>query len=126
VHIDPTTLFLVWFGGGFVVFLAWAGLVGQALMGVRPQVVRPAAIGLLAVVGVLHPAAAVSAIDLARLTRTVGRPPTGEAAADSPARRARSDALALPSWAMGAVYAGAAASVVVAIAAFVEAGGVPS
>ena len=48
--IDPTTLFLFWFGGGFVLFLLWSALVGEALMGARPHLVRPA-IGLLALLG---------------------------------------------------------------------------
>ena len=51
MDIDPTTLFLIWLGGGCVVFLIWAALVGQILMGRRLGAVRPA-IGLLAVVGV--------------------------------------------------------------------------
>lgn len=126
MDIDPTTLFLVWFGGGCVVFLIWAGLVGQALMGERPGAVRPA-IGALAVVGVLHPAAAISAVDLARLTRTLANPPTDTQAlplADE-GRRARAQALALPGWGIPATYACAAASAVVAIAAFFAAGGLP-
>lgn len=126
MHIDPTTLFLVWFGGGFVIFLAWAALVGQAVMGDRPAAVRPA-VGVLAVIGVLHPAAAASAIDLVRLGRRLGTAPSDAPAAPGgeDARRARAAALALPGWAEGAVYGCAAASVVVAVAAFVQAGGLP-
>jgi len=126
MDIDPTTLFLVWFGGGFVVFLAWAGLVGQALMGERLGAVRPA-IGVLAVVGVLHPAAAVGAIDLARLTRTLASAPTDAPVLplDADRRRARAQALALPGWALPAIYACAGLSVVVAVTAFVSSGGLP-
>jgi hypothetical protein len=122
VDLDPTTLFLIWFGGGCVIFLAWAALVGQALMGDRPGAVRPA-IGVLAVVGVFHPAAAISAIDLVRLSRTLGTSPTDPDAPPLDAARAR--ALALPGWALPAVGACAAASVAVAVAAFVAAGGLP-
>ncbi|MGN6696485.1 MAG: hypothetical protein ACTHN0_20060 [Aquihabitans sp.] len=126
MDIDPTALFLVWFGGGCVVFLIWAALVGQALMGVRLGAVRPA-IGLLAVVGVLHPAAAVSAIDLARLTRTLATAPTVTPALplDDEGRRLRAEALALPGWAFPATYACGAASAAVAVAALFAAGGVP-
>jgi hypothetical protein len=124
LHIDPTTLFLVWFGGGSVIFLAWAALVGQALMGERPGAVRPA-IGILAAIGILHPAAAASAIDLARLGRQLGEPTSDDAVdpAVREARRARAQAVALPSSAEKAVYGCAAVSLVVAIAAFSQAGG---
>jgi hypothetical protein len=124
MDIDPTTLFLVWFGGGCVVFLIWAALVGQTLMGERLSAVRPC-IGLLAIVGVFHPAAAASAIDLARLTRTVAAPPTSAPALplDDEGRRRRAEALALPGWAFPAVYACGAASVVVA--AFLAVGAFP-
>lgn len=124
MSIDPTTLFLVWFGGGSVIFLAWAALVGQALMGGRPEAVRPA-IGVLAAVGIFHPAAAASAVDLARLGRQLGEP-TSDGAVDPAvhdARRARAAAVALPSGAEKAVYGCAAVSLVVAIAAFSQAGG---
>ena len=126
MDIDPTTLLLIWFGGGCVVFLVWAALVGQVLMGKRLGAVRPA-IGALAVLGVFHPAAAVSAIDLARLTRTVAQPPDHNPTVplDDDARRRRAEALALPSWAHAAVYAAAALSAVVAVGAFFEAGGLP-
>ena len=125
MHIDPTTLFLVWFGGGFIIFLAWAALVGQALMGDRPQAVRPA-VGVLAVIGVVHPAAAISAIDLVRLGRTLNAPSDDPAlAAGSSAHQARAQALALPAGAVAAVYGCAAVSVVVAVAAFITAGGLP-
>jgi len=110
VQLDPTTLFLYWFGGGFVLLLAWAALVGQALMGDRPGAVRPA-VGLLAALGVLHPVAALSAVDLVRLGRSLATTP--------------GDALAFPTWAVGAVWSGAVLSAVVAVAAFVEAGGLP-
>jgi hypothetical protein len=124
VHIDPTTLFLVWFGGGFVVFLVWAALVGQALMGERPEAVRPA-VGVLALIGIVHPAAALGAVDLVRLSRTLAAPPTEDAAVplDAEARRARAEALALPPWAVGTVYGCAVASFAIAAAAFVGAGG---
>lgn len=126
MQLDPTNLFLVWLGGGFVIALAWAALVGQALMGRRPAAVRPA-IGALAVVGVLHPAAAVGAIDLVRLGRTLATPPSVDPAASlaNPTRDARAAALALPAWAVAGVYGCAVASVFVAVAAFVTAGGLP-
>lgn len=126
MDIDPTTLFLIWFGGGFVVFLIWSALVGEALMGTRPGAVRPA-IGLLAVVGVVHPAAAVSAVDLVRLTRTLATAPTDAPTLplDEEGRAARAHALALPAWALPATYATAAASIVVAAVAFTSAGGLP-
>lgn len=125
MHIDPTTLFLVWFAGGFVIFLAWAALVGQALMGDRPEAVRPA-IGVLAAVGIVHPAAAVSAVDLTRLGRQLGEPTSDDAVdpAARSARDARAAAVALPRGAVTAVYGCAAISVVVAIAAFSQAGGI--
>lgn len=122
MDIDPTTLFLIWFGGGCVVFLAWAALVGQAVMGERPGAVRPA-IGVLAVVGVLHPAAAVSAIDLVRLSRSFATPVSDGPVAPSVEARAR--ALALPAWAPAAVGACAALSAVVAVGVFIQAGGLP-
>ncbi len=122
MDIDPTTLFLLWFGGGFIIFLAWAALVGQALIGARPGVVRPS-IAVLAVLGLLHPAAAVSAIDLTRLARTCSRTVADDI--DDAAVRARARALAVPEWAMIAVCTAGAISAVVAIAVFVEAGGLP-
>lgn len=122
MDIDPTTLFLLWFGGGFVIFLAWAALVGQALMGARPGVVRPS-IAVLAVLGLVHPAAALSAIDLTRLARACTRPVAADL--DDPVGRERARALALPGWAMIAVGTAGALSAVVAVAAFVSAGGLP-
>lgn len=126
MQLDPTNLFLIWLGGGFVIMLAWAALVGQALMGGRPAAVRPA-IGALAVIGVFHPVAAISAVDLVRLGRTMATSPTDDPSApfDGAARSARARALALPDWAVVGVYGCAVASVFVAIAAFVEAGGLP-
>ena len=126
MHIDSTTLFLVWFGGGSVIFLVWAAFVGQALMGERPEALRPG-IGVLAVVGILHPAAAVGAIDLVRLSRTLANPASDEPMAplDAEARQARARSLALPGWAVTSVYGCAIASSAVAITALVEAGGFP-
>lgn len=127
MHIDSTTLFLIWFGGGFVIFLAWAALVGHALMGDRPAAVRPA-IGLLAAIGVFHPAAAVSAIDLTRLGRQLADDGEGDGALEPgvrDARRARAAAVSLPRSGVLAVYGCGAASLVIAVAAFIEAGGLP-
>jgi hypothetical protein len=125
VTIDPTTLFLFWFGGGFVLFLFWSALVGEALMGSRPHLVRPA-IGLLAVLGLVHPVAGGSAIDLIRLSRNLARPATDdpESAPAAAARHARAGALALPSWSVATVYACALTGIVVAVLALVEAGGI--
>lgn len=126
MQLDPTNLFLLWFGGGSVIFLVWAALVGEALMGDRPRAVRPA-IGVLAAIGIFHPAAAASAIDLARLGRQLGEPATDDAVDPSvrDARRTRAAAVAISANATRIVYGCAALSVVVALLAFVEAGGVP-
>jgi len=35
VHLTHTDLLLIWFAGGFVVCLAWAAILGQALIGER-------------------------------------------------------------------------------------------
>lgn len=70
MHIDKNDLLLLWLGGGFVVALAWAALVGHALMGRRPAAIRPG-IAVLATIGLVHPAAAVAAADLVRLGGTV-------------------------------------------------------
>lgn len=123
--IDPTTLFLFWFGGGFVLFLLWSALVGEALMGTRPQLVRPA-IGLLALLGLVHPVAGGTAIDLVRLSRTLARPATDdpESAPVAAARHERAAALALPGWSIATVYACALTGIVVAVLALVEAGGI--
>lgn len=120
MDIDPTTLFLYWFGGGFVVFLAWAALVGEALMGAHPGAVRPA-IAVLAVVGLVHPAAAVGAIDLVRLARSSAHPVADDI--DDSVLRDRARALALPDWTMLAVGVAAALSAVVALVALIDAGG---
>lgn len=68
MNLDRNDLVLLWLGGGFVVVLAWAGLLGHALMGRRPTAIRPA-IAVLAAIGLVHPAAALAAADLVRLDR---------------------------------------------------------
>jgi hypothetical protein len=124
VHLDPTTLLLFWFGGGCVIFLVWAAFLGEALMGAHPRSVRPA-IGVLALLGLVHPAAGASAVDLVRLTRTLAEPPTDDPASsgDPRARQARAVAVALPRWAIVTVHASAAIGVVVAVIALIGADG---
>lgn len=70
---DRSALLLAWFAGGFILFLLWAALVGQALLGTRRAAVRPA-IGVLLLLGLVHPVAAISAADLARLARSIDHP----------------------------------------------------
>jgi hypothetical protein len=123
VQLDPTTLLILWFGGGFVIVLIWAALIGEALMGNRPAAVR-VAMGALAVIGVFHPMAAIGAVDLVRFARTMGTPPTDAPSSPSEdqARSARSAALTPPRWVVTAVYICALASAFVTTAALIEAG----
>ncbi|WP_426571534.1 hypothetical protein [Aquihabitans sp. McL0605] len=67
--LDQTTLLLCYLGGGFVIALVWAALVGETLIGSRHRAVR-GSVAALAVFGLVHPVAAVAAADLVRLGRT--------------------------------------------------------
>ena len=102
---DRSALLLAWFAGGFILFLLWAALVGQSLLGERRGAVRPA-IGVLLLLGLVHPAAAISAADLARLARTIDHPD-----------------LHLPAWLPSLAVALAGLSTVVALVAWTQASG---
>ncbi len=106
MHLSHLDLLIYWLGGGFVVVLAWAALLGQALIG-PPRGVRPA-LGLFALVGVIHPVAALATIDLVRLGR---QPETPH--------------LHVPAWSTAAAVAITAASLLVALALWLAAGGTP-
>ena len=61
-----TNLLIFYLGGGFVIMLAWAGVLGEILLGASRSAVRWS-VGILAILGAVHPAAAVASWDLVRL-----------------------------------------------------------
>ena len=72
-------LVIFYLGGSFIIVLIWAGAVGEILvsevsLGGKRSGLRWL-IGLLALVGLVHPAAALAAWDLIRLGRTTEEPP---------------------------------------------------
>jgi hypothetical protein len=72
-NIDRSHLTVLWLFAGVVIFLAWAGILGQLLLDTRRRGVR-AAIALLGLAGLFHPAAAVGVFDLVREGRKTEDP----------------------------------------------------
>lgn len=70
MSMDTTDLFLLYFGGGFALSLAWAALQGEALIGTGHRGARMG-VAALAAVALVHPVAGVAAVDLVRLNRSV-------------------------------------------------------
>lgn len=68
LSFDANLLLVFHLFGGLVILFLWAGLLGEALIGRRPALAGKA-IGPLTVLGLVHPAAALAAVDLARLGR---------------------------------------------------------
>ena len=104
MSLDRSELLLAWFAGGFVLFLLWAALLGQTLLSARRRAVRPA-LGLLLVLGVVHPVAAISAADLSRLVRSLDEPD-----------------LSVPAWLPAASIVVVGVSLLVALALWTAAG----
>jgi hypothetical protein len=64
-------LLTFYFGGAFIIFLAWASGVGELMIGSRRAGKR--SIWVLIGLGFIHPASAASAWDLVRLSSTSER-----------------------------------------------------
>lgn len=98
MHIEAWKLaFIYWFGGGMLIFFAWASVLGEAVIGSRHRAVR-AALSALTVLGVIHPVAAFASVDLARLCSSL-----------------EDRGLQVSAWARRATVASAAASLPVAV-----------
>ena len=105
MSFDPNSLLIFHLFGGFVVLLLWAALVGEAVVGRHPRWVRRAIVPM-SVLGLVHPAAAIAAVDLARLGRSNG---TDREDGDD---RPPAPPFATPTWLLATSTAVAAISVV--------------
>lgn len=69
--LSTVDLAVFYLGGSFIIALAWAATMGEALIGTGHRGARTA-VGALALLGLVHPLAAIASFDLVRLNRTVG------------------------------------------------------
>ena len=97
MHLDITDLLILWLGGGFVLGLAWATVMGHALLDIPARGVKPAVFAL-ALVGLINPVGALAALDTVVLARTIEDP-----------------TIPLPRWALPATQVALAVSLVIAL-----------
>ncbi len=107
MHLSITNLLILWLVGGFVLCLAWAGVMGHALLDAPARGLKPA-VAVLAIVGLINPVGALAALDTVVLARSIDRLP-----------------VRFPRWALPATQVSVVASIAIAVWLGTQAEGSP-